>query len=134
MASFSVFVLGCDGPIRAAVDGKVYLNGVPLARGTITFQPLTKPRKDHPAAWATIEGGMFTLPVEKGPGLGKCRIEIRSPKQTNRSVPSTIFSADDKPKEPEQLMVEAIPVRFNSASELVADIQPGTNRLEFRLQ
>ena len=134
IALLLVVVAGCGGPERAAVSGRVSLNDMPLTNGTITFQPLTKPAREHPAAWTTIVDGNFELPQEKGPGLDKCRVEIRSPKETNRIVPSAVPGADGGPGEPVKLMIEAVPARFNTDSKLVVEIQPGVNPFEFRLR
>lgn len=128
-----VAVSGCGKTERGAVTGHVYLNDRPLIHGTITFQPLARPVCDHPAAWTTIEQGRFELPQEKGPGLGQCRVEIRSLKQTNRSAPSPVPSADGGPGEPIKLMIEAVPDRFNKESQLVVEIKGGINSLSFRL-
>ncbi|CAN5879602.1 hypothetical protein BH23PLA1_BH23PLA1_06150 [soil metagenome] len=65
---------------RVAVSGKVTLDGQPLHRGWITFQPIGPGAESRPVASAYItertEGG-FQSEAARGPCPGEHRVEIR---------------------------------------------------------
>jgi hypothetical protein len=61
---------------RAAVKGKVSVNGNPIAWGTVTFTPIDEPF--GPVAVAITRLGEYSLPVESGPMLGKNAITIKT--------------------------------------------------------
>ena len=61
---------------RAAVQGKVLLDGQPLPEGLIRFIP--QGDTGGPKISANIENGMFSLPETTGPAVGAHRVEIES--------------------------------------------------------
>src|SRR5262249_26809140 len=60
---------------RASVQGTVTYANQPVAGGRIFFLPEGEP-KGRPAVHATIEGGKYGLSADKGPEVGKHRVEI----------------------------------------------------------
>ena len=114
-------VAGC-APAGATVSGKVTLDGAPLEDGHISFVPKAGGQKQ--AGWATIIGGKYAIPASSGLGTGAFRVEIRAPRATGeKSNDPTLISAK-----------EVVPARYNSRSELVADVQPGQNVANFDLK
>jgi hypothetical protein len=114
-------VAGC-APAGAAVSGTVTLDGALLEDGNISFVPKTSSQKQ--AGWATIVGGKYAIPASSGLGTGAFRVEIRVPRATSeKSNDPTLIGAR-----------EVVPARYNSRSELVADLQPGQNVANFDLK
>ena len=60
---------------RYAITGTVNLDGSPLAKGMISFQPLENGRT---SSGAVIEGGKFAIPAEHGLPVGKYRVEVHA--------------------------------------------------------
>ena len=71
-----------DGPPRAAVAGKVVVNGEPLDYGVIRFVPFGD--TDGPSASVAIDQGTFSIPEQYGPVVGTHRVEIDA---RDREVP-----------------------------------------------
>jgi hypothetical protein len=67
--------MGCTGNSagRKAITGTVNLDGSPVARGTINFQPVESGRT---SSGAIIEAGKFAIPADKGLPVGKYRVEV----------------------------------------------------------
>src|SRR5262245_49224594 len=80
--------LGCssgDGLERARVRGQVQVDGQPLEEGSINFFPAGA--AEGPTAGGVISKGLYDIPKESGPVVGKNRVEIRGVKKTGRKVP-----------------------------------------------
>src|SRR5687768_395386 len=76
----SALVLGCGGdPLgRQSISGTVNLDGAPLEKGTINFQPV-----DSTVATTTggpITAGKFDFDRQKGLAAGKYRVTVNAPK------------------------------------------------------
>ena len=121
------FVLsGCGGPDnRAKVSGTVTLNGEPLATGSISFVPAEG--NTGPSSGGAIADGKYSVPGDKGVAIGKNRVSIKSSKKTGRKINIGRDGLEDE-------WVQAIPAKYNKQSEIVRDIQPGSNRLDFNLE
>ena len=95
-----LMVMGCgsSGPARPAlnpVKGKVTLaNGVPLAFGTIAFEPAGG--RAFRCAGKIGHDGTFELETgsEKGATVGKYKVSVGLPSNKSKSVPKK-FQADD---------------------------------------
>ncbi len=61
-----------EGAERAAVSGKVTLDGSPVPFGTVAFLGGGSQRR----ATGTIRDGTYSIPEEQGPNLGKYQVEI----------------------------------------------------------
>ena len=126
---FPVVTAGCGGSNRAEVTGEVTLDGAPVDGGTISFIPTGD--TTGPPAWGKIEAGRYSIPACEGPAVGANRVEIRWTRNTGRKIPSIPPAPPDTMIEE---IVEAVPARYNSQSELEANVQPGENAFDFTLQ
>ena len=122
---FLTVTIGCGQSNRAAVSGQVSFDGKAVADGAISFVPAG----DNPGlpAWGKIQAGRYSIPTNTGPALGTNRVEIRWTRKTGRLRPA------HGPMPPEEEFEEAIPARYNSHSELKAEIKHGDNRFDFAL-
>lgn len=87
---------GCgrkSGLERASVGGEVTLDGQPVQQGSIRFVCLT----GGPTAGGQIEDGSYHIPRDKGPPLGRHRVEVSAPQKTGRQIPSPFALAQRKP-------------------------------------
>ena len=122
--------MGCGGDsgsglIGGAIFGTVTLDGAPLEHGTIRI------KWSGSAAGADIANGKFAIPANVGPIPGKHRVEISS-QEGGSKVTST---------DPTKAMGEAsgppptkrIPAKYNSASELTAEVKSSGDALTFQL-
>lgn len=114
-------VVGCDGggaEGRRLVYGRIRLDGSPLARGVIAFDP-------EPGGGATVStggvivDGAYSIGGEDGPTVGKYRVSIRS----GGAGPMDAKAAPGMPPPPKKSKREPIPARYNANSELTADVQ-----------
>jgi hypothetical protein len=121
---------GCgksDGLDRAAVAGKVTLDGAPVATGTIVFYPTGDTK--GPTTGGNIEDGQYSISLAKGPIVGRNRVEIRATRTTGRKVQAPMAERGVLTDE----IVEAVPARYNSSSTLKHEIKSGDNTLDFNL-
>lgn len=111
---------GRGWPELADVSGVVTLDGAPLDGATVTFQPLPGEGEDadnHVSASVglTDNEGRYTLMYVKdaaGAALGRHQVTISAPMSNGR---------------------ERLPRRYNSASELIFEVQSGSNEKNFEL-
>ena len=129
---------GCSGKTdewnRAAVQGRITLDGQPLQSGTITFFPIGGTK--GPAGGGEIVAGEYSIPVEQGPVVGANRIEVRSVQKTGRMVPSPTAVEADGPYVEGRLVEEfadVVPKRYNTYSELEREVAPGVNQFDLQL-
>ena len=115
-------LIGCAAkptgmPDVAPVTGTVTLNGEPLARASVVFQS----ESGHSAMGTTDSTGSYQLTApgnQKGAVIGLNKVKINSQL--------------DAPPGPN--WKDPIPARYNSASELSAQVNPGTNSFDFALE
>jgi len=124
-----VVVAGCGDSDRAAVSGTVTLDGQPIEGGMISFIPPKGDTGGFPA-WGPIEGGRYSIAADEGPTAGSIRVEIRWTRKTGKKIPA-IAPAPQGSFTDET--IEAIPVRYNSQTELKVDVQRGENTFDFNL-
>jgi len=119
--------LGCgNSSSRGAVRGSVTLDGMPLDDATITFAP--EAAGQDKAAWTMTKQGKYSIPAVTGPAVGPSRVEIRASRKTGKQLADTgPFGAADE-------MREIVPPRYNSQSELNANIKSGDNIVDFDLK
>jgi len=126
-AVFGALAVGCsrDSLGRRAISGTVKVDGIPLAKGHISFQPT---EGQPTSSGAVISGGKFSIPPETGLVAGKYRVSINAP------VPGTGEKVEQNviPGEPTPPPKELIPREWNDASEHFIDVRK-TGPFEFSL-
>jgi hypothetical protein len=124
VAAALVTSAGCGGAAgtipRGAVEGTVTLDAVPLPDGVIRFTPTAG--TTGPMVEAPITNGVFSLPKASGPCVGTQRVEILSFRTTGKKLVNEGIESDE--------IVQVVPDRYNSASELTVTIASGANALE----
>jgi len=103
-------------PERGKLEGKVTLNGKPVASGLIRFMAIDPSGTN---VVATIADGQYSVPEGKGPSKGKYRIEFSVPSAIKRRVPN-----DDIPGQFIEIAPETLPPRYHSQSEITTDYDP----------
>jgi hypothetical protein len=124
----AVLLPGCGSPkSTTTVGGTISLDGLPLDNGAISFYP--------------VDGGDVTAAQSAGATIGKdgryqaevapgrFRVEI-----TSSRVVGQRKAYEDIPDSPmEDILEELIPPQYNTASELVRDVDIGTSTVDFQL-
>ena len=103
-----------DAP-RAAVQGRVTVDGQPLSYGTIAFVPVEGVGK--PTAVARVRNGSYQLAASAGPAIGQSKVVVTRMSQSVISTVPTIEGA------------ERIEVNGGNAVNIVA----GNNKLDFQI-
>jgi hypothetical protein len=129
LASLLGGMVGCGSdPLgRQPVSGAVNVDGAPLEKGNINFQPV---EKGIPGG-AKISGGKFSIARKDGLPAGKYRVAIHAP------VPGTGTEAPAgaMPGEPLPPPQELIPPDWNTSSEHFVEVtDKGKNEFNFDLQ
>ena len=113
-------VCGCapatSGPKRAKVEGKVTVNGQPVANGFVRFMAL---EPDGVNVSAVIKDGQYAVSENQGPTKGKYRVEFNVPAAQKKLVPN-----DDAPGQFREEAPETMPPKYNSKSAIVQEIDP----------
>ena len=113
----SLLALGC-GDGRYPVRGTVTFDGRPVADGVISFVP------DNPALASDagrIEAGRFHVYAKPGPK----RVEIRASRP--------VQSPDPRDPDGPNLREDFIPPRYNTETELTAEVTASHNEFRFEL-
>jgi hypothetical protein len=122
--------VGCGkkGPQRAAVSGHVTLDGQPINEGVIQFLPVEG--TVGPETGAVITNGQYDIPHERGPIVGKSRIELRASKKTG----GKIQDPTGRPGVLTDEYKEMFPPSSNTNSSLVREIKDEPNKLDFDIR
>jgi hypothetical protein len=113
---------------RKAVTGTVILDGQPLARGQIQFNPAEGGQGPTAVAVADIADGKYSIDRAMGPVPGKYKISISS-------RPSIKIGVDEMPGGRPKTEPEKVPAQYNTKSTLTRDITgDSVNTLEFDLK
>jgi hypothetical protein len=124
-----VAIIGCgstDGLNRQAISGSVTLDGQPISKGAILFEPATQ--ESGTAVGAIIRQGAFAISRREGPVPGLYLVRVYS--GSNIQAPPTKGQTDHTPRP----MVESFPPRYNTRTELrVRVIDRSANRFPFNL-
>ncbi len=103
------------------VTGKVTFEGQAIQEGQIVFRSLgTDPR----AFGGAIKDGQYRLDAV----VGNMKVEVRA----SRLVPGKFDESNPGEKVPVGEMY--IPAKYNSQSELTAEVKAGKNEIDFELQ
>lgn len=122
LVALALAVAGCDGgsalPKRGKLEGKVTLNGKPLASGTIRFMAIDP---NGTNVLATVKDGQYSVPAAEGPTKGKYRVEFSVLSATKVRVPN-----DDAPGQFMEIAPETLPPRYHRNSQFTIDYDPAT--------
>ena len=116
-------VAGCGGSDLSQVTGRVTLDGQPLPNAFVEFVPTGS--EGSTSSGRTNDRGEYMLMFSRdvpGASLGPHRVQI-----TTQDV-----YVDDEGYE--ALHPERVPERYNEASELTAEVLPGSNQFDFELE
>ena len=121
LITFLVCFSGCSQDANS-VTGQVKLDGNPLPDALVTFSPQTKGARI--ALSRTDENGNYRLKSSRNVtdvSPGSYKVEITTSRLT--------AGGDGEGKSP-----ELVPPRFNKTTELLKEISPGPNQIDFDLQ
>ena len=114
---------GC-GSDRHGVEGTVTYDGAPVAVGTIAFLPTDgKGIK----AGGRIENGRYKLDPQFGLNPGPHKVEVRWAKPTGKKYKNEFGEEFDRTE-------EGLPAKYHKDTTLTADVRPGENVIDFRLE
>jgi len=112
---------GCSKSNTATVSGAVTIDGQAAKLGYISFFAVDG---RAPTVGARIVDGRYTAEVK--PGM--CYVQIRVPKEVGKK------KLYDTPNSPVQkVMTESLPPKYNDATVLQFDVQPGDNESNYDL-
>jgi hypothetical protein len=114
------------GERRYAISGKVTVDGQPMGMGVISFLPQDEGGR---VSGGPIAEGAYNVPEAKGPNAGRYRVEIHWNKLTGRKIPN--------PMDPGAMideMMEGLPAKYHTNSELTAEVAPKQTTFNFDLQ
>jgi hypothetical protein len=120
MTLFLSLTVGCgssDGLSRRAISGTVTLDGQPITSGSILFEPATE--ESGTAVGARILRGTFTIAKYQGPVPGSYRVRVYASSEIQ--APPAEGQTDRTPRP----MVERLPARYNTRTELRARVGAG---------
>jgi hypothetical protein len=122
--------IGCGnkGPRRAAVSGHVTLDGELIDEGVIQFLPIEG--TVGPETGGIIAKGQYDIPQERGPVVGKSRVELRASKKTGRKIQDPT----GRPGTLTDEYREMFPPSSNINSSLVREIKDELNTLDFDIR
>lgn len=128
---------GCGGPSDqpelGQVRGIVTLDGKPLSGVAVVFQP----DSGRPARGFTDTQGAYELTYIRetlGTKLGRNRVEIAPDEDAEDPVDSEEGVDAPTVRQPVKSGKPVIPARYNTQSELEADVKPGDNTFDFELE
>ena len=117
---------GCGGRILE-VEGSVEFDGVAVASGSISFEPVDGPGRDF---GGVITAGKYKITSPPGVEPGARKVRIRAARKTGRQIPA------GSPSPPGTMVDElvVVPAKYNDSSELAAKLEAGVvNRFDFKL-
>ncbi|RCS44596.1 hypothetical protein DTL42_16855 [Bremerella cremea] len=130
-------VTGCGGtsdqPDLGQVTGTVTLDGKPLSDTAIVFYP----DSGRPARGLTDAEGKYELIYirdTRGTKLGHNRVEIAPSEEAEDEDEEETDEDTPQVKRPAKSKKPKIPARYNTKTELEADVKPGDNTFDFKLE
>jgi hypothetical protein len=122
--------VGCEkkGLQRAAVSGHVTVDGQPISEGVIQFLPIEG--TIGPEAGGVITKGQYEIAQQRGPIVGKARVELRGSKKTGRKIQDPT----GRPGTLTDEYKEMFPPDCNTNSSLVREIKDGLNKWDFDIR
>ena len=117
-----VVLAGCSPPTTAEVSGLVTIDGQPVQRGAINFDPVDG---NTPTAGGVINEGRYSVMVP----ITTMKVRIKASKVVGKRK---LYDTPDS-KEVD-VVEEAAPARYNTETELTFEVKPGKNHKDFELQ
>jgi len=111
------------GPQRFPLSGKVTFDGMPVDGGTISF---IGPGKSNPSG-GSISSGTYEVPEDRGANADTYRVEIHWLKPTGEKV------KDEDTGGMVDVVKEVIPAKYNTQTQLKADVKEGNTKFDFDL-
>ncbi len=130
---------GCGGPSDqpelGQVSGTITLDGKPLSGVAVVFQP----DDGRPAHGTTDANGKYELTYIRnirGTKVGHNRVEIAPSEEAEEDEGDSGDEDADgpQPKRPANSRKRSVPARYNTQSELEADVKSGKNTFNFDLE
>jgi hypothetical protein len=121
-AILSVLLAGCSDNQSAVVTGTVNVDGKPLEKGSISFEPADG--KGVTAGGEIIDGKYNVPKVSPGTML----VKIRYPKVAGKKK---LYDTPDSPTR--DIFREALPAKYNDRTELRLEVQPGNQEKDWNL-
>src|SRR5262245_1389986 len=106
---------GCDGQKSATIKGSVTLNGQPVDGGVISFTP---PDGKNQTVTAEIKNGQYQVKTFAGAFVVQITAPIVTGKRPEHIGPGAAMV---------DIVTERLPPKYNSATELKFEAQPGEN-------
>ena len=113
---------GGGGPDLSSVEGTVTLDGQPLAKAIVNFEPADETGERSSYEGQTDQSGHYVLHAtasNKGAEPGEYTVHITLPK----------LASDD----PNAKTAIKVPAKYNTQSELRATVKDGKNKLDWPL-
>jgi len=123
--AMGLLLSGCGG--SSAVEGTVTFKGQPIEKGGISFVAKNGGGSAPLTVGEDIANGKFSVASDRGLKPGTYKVEIYG--STKAAAPA---SADPDMQSPASS--NAIPEKYNAASELTAELTSGNNTVSFDLQ
>lgn len=138
MSVILLTVVGCGGtgdqPELGQVQGTITFDGKPLSGVAVVFQP----DSGRPARGFTDADGKYELTYirdTRGTKVGKNRVEVAPSEEADDDAEALLGDDSLETKKPVSSSGRpTIPARYNTASELEADVKPGENKFDFELK
>jgi hypothetical protein len=122
-------IVGCGGGDACSLSGQVTFEGQPIGDGNIRLNPIEgTPGK---GGAAKIVNGAYEIAEGDGMLAGKHQVLISATRGTGRMMRAE--NLDGGPSQTEYIE-QYIPARYNRATELVLDLEPGENEKNFPLE
>jgi len=112
----TTLVAGCGDSDRHSVKGNVTVDSAPVENGYVYFSPL--PGTKGPTAGAKITDGTYIVDASKGLFEGNYRVEIKVWRESDK------VSEDFATGETTRGLVQVLPPKFNSQSDLTMELSP----------
>lgn len=122
---------GCGGNPTAShnpIKGEVKLDGQPMESGSIMFRPVNEGKGQ--AVSAPIVAGRYEVGTADGPAVGPHRVEIRGTRKSGKMIQKALAPKGELIEE----QVEAVSPKFNTQSELMADVKAGENVANYEVK
>ena len=122
-------IAGCSAESPCLLSGQVTFDGSPVPDGNIRLNPIG----DTPGSGgaAKIVEGKYEISLDAKMLAGKHEVLISATRSTGRQIRAENMNGG--PSTTEQI-VQYIPERYNTSTELLVDLEPGENTANFDLR